>query len=49
MQIDLGGKLVVFQKIATTNLRSDIVLWSRSRMRIYFIKLTDRVFIILLP
>ena len=38
MQVDLGGKLVVFQEIAPTNLRPDIVLWSRSRMRIYIVK-----------
>ena len=40
MQVDLGGKLVVPQEIASTNLRYDIVLWSRSRMRVYFIELT---------
>ena len=40
MQVDLGGKLVVPQEIASTNLRPDIVLWSRSRMRVYFIDLT---------
>ncbi|ONI45659.1 hypothetical protein AN642_00180 [Epulopiscium sp. SCG-B10WGA-EpuloA2] len=40
MQVDLGGKLVVPQEIASTNLRPDIVLWSRSRMRVYFIELT---------
>ena len=40
MQVDLGGKLVVPQEIASTNLRPDIVLWSRSRMRIHFIELT---------
>ena len=33
MQVDSGGKLVVPQEIASTNLRPDIVLWSRSRMR----------------
>jgi len=40
MQVDLGGKLVVPQEIASTNLRPEIVLWSRSRMRVYFIELT---------
>ena len=40
MQVDLEGKLVVPQKIASTNLRPDIVLWSRSRMKIYFIERT---------
>ena len=40
MQVDLEGKLVVPQEIASTNLRPDIVLWSRSRMRVYFIQLT---------
>ena len=40
MQIDLGDKLVVPQEIAFTNLRPDIVLWSRSRMRVYFMELT---------
>jgi len=40
MQINLGGKLVVPQEIASTNLSSDVVLWFRSRMRIYFIELT---------
>ena len=28
MQVDLGGKLVVAQEIASTNLRPDIVMWS---------------------
>ena len=37
MQVDLGGKLVVPQEIAFTNLRPDIVSWS---MTVYFIKLT---------
>jgi len=40
MQVDLGRKLVVPQEIASTNRRPDIVLWSRSRMRVYFIELT---------
>ena len=40
MQVDLGGKLVVPQEIASTKLRPDIVLWSRSRMTVYFIELT---------
>ena len=40
MQVDLEGKLVVPQEIASTNLRPDIVLWSRSRMRVSFIELT---------
>jgi len=40
MQVDLGGRLVVPQEIASTNLRPDIVLWTRSRMRVYFIELT---------
>ena len=40
MHVDLGGKLVIPQEIASTNLRPDIVLWSRSRMRVYFIELT---------
>ena len=40
MKVDLGGKLVVAQEIASTYLRTDIVLWSRSRMRVYFIELT---------
>ena len=40
MQVDLGGKLVVPQDIASTNLRPDIVLWSRIRKRVYFIELT---------
>ena len=35
MQVDLGGKLVVPQEIASTNLRSDIALGSRSRMRVH--------------
>ena len=39
MQVDLGGKLVVPQEIASTNLKPDIVLWSRRRMRVYFIEL----------
>ena len=39
MQVDLGVKIVVPQEIASTNLRPD-VLWSRSRMRVYFIELT---------
>ena len=39
MQVDLRGKFVVPQEIASTNLRPDIVL-SRSRMRVYFIELT---------
>ncbi len=38
--MDLGGKLVVPQEIAFTNLRPDIVFWSRSRIRVYFIELT---------
>ena len=38
--IDLGGKLVVPQEVVSTNLRPDIVLWSRSRMTVYFIELT---------
>ena len=40
MQVDLGGKLLVPQEIAITKLRPDIVLWSRSRMKVYFIELT---------
>ena len=40
VQVDLGDKLVVPQEIASTNLWPDIVLWSRSRMRVYFIELT---------
>ena len=40
MQVDLRDKLVVPQEIASTTLRPDIVLWSRSRMRVYFIELT---------
>ena len=40
MQGDLEGKLVVLQEIASTNPRPDIVLWCRSRMRVYFIELT---------
>ena len=39
MQVDLGGELVIPQEIVSTNLRPDIVLWSRSRMRVYFIEL----------
>ena len=35
MQVDLGGKLVVPQEIASTYLRPDIVLWSRSRMSLF--------------
>ena len=40
MQVDLGGRLVVPQEIASTNVRPDIVLWSRSRLRVYFIEMT---------
>jgi len=40
MQIDLGDKFVFLQEIASTNLRPDIVLWSRSGMKVYFIELT---------
>ena len=40
MQVDLGGKLLVPQEIATTKLRPDIVLWSKSSMKVYFIELT---------
>ena len=40
MQVDLGGKLVVPLEIVCTNLRPDIVLWSRSKRIVYFIELT---------
>ena len=35
MQVDLGGKLVVPQEIAFTNLRPDIVLWSKSKVSLF--------------
>lgn len=40
MRVDLGGKLVVPQEIVSTNLRPDLVLWSTSQQRVYFIELT---------
>lgn len=40
MKVDLGQRLIFPLEIATTTLRPDLVLWSKSRQHAYIIELT---------
>ena len=40
MLVDVGQRLTVPPQIAITNLRPDLVLWSNTQCRVYFVELT---------